>query len=70
MIATGRLEILALSVQHMNLVAQVSKRFGLDFDDAYQYVTAEKHRLIIVSFHGDFDRTDKGRKTPQAALQG
>jgi predicted nucleic acid-binding protein len=41
----------------------------LDFDDAYQYVAADKHNLVIVSFDGDFDRTERGRKTPQAVLQ-
>lgn len=38
-------------------------------DDAYQYVTADKHNLVIVSFDADFDRTERGRKTPQAVLQ-
>lgn len=40
------------------------KRFHLDFDDAYQYVAAERYNLTIVSFDSDFDRTDKGHKTP------
>ncbi|MGD0012658.1 MAG: hypothetical protein ABSE93_29465 [Terriglobia bacterium] len=40
--------------------------FNLDFDDVYQYVTAEKFRLTIVSFDADFDRTTWGRQTPAA----
>jgi hypothetical protein len=44
------------------------KRFRLDFDDAYQYVAAEKHDLTLVSFDADFDRTDRGRKTPVDVL--
>ena len=43
---------------------QVSRRFGLGFDDAYQYVAAERCGLTIVSFDRDFDRTERGRKTP------
>jgi predicted nucleic acid-binding protein len=39
-------------------------RFGLDFDDAYQYAAAEKHNLTLLSFDTDFDRTARGRKTP------
>lgn len=50
MVEPGRLAIIGLSVQHMNLVAQASKQFRLDFDDAYQYVTADKYNLVIVSF--------------------
>jgi uncharacterized protein len=39
-------------------------RFGLDFDDAYQYAIAGRYGLTIVSFDKDFDRTTKGRKEP------
>jgi predicted nucleic acid-binding protein len=50
-------------------VMKVRKRFRLDFDDAYQYVAAEKHDLTLVSFDADFDRTDRGRKTPAELLE-
>ena len=40
------------------------RQFNLDFDDAYQYVAAEKHDLTIISFDADFDRTPRGRKLP------
>ncbi len=43
-------------------------RFGLDFDDAYQYLAAEQHDAVIVSFDADFDQTERGRLTPAAAL--
>ena len=56
--------MLRLSVQDMGEVAAIARRFNLDFDDAYQYVAAEKLGLGIVSFDSDFDRTEKGRKTP------
>jgi predicted nucleic acid-binding protein len=42
----------------------VRKRFNLDFDDAYQYVSAEKYGLTLISFDSDFDRTERGRKLP------
>ena len=41
---------------------------GLDFDDAYQYVAAERFDLEIVSFD-DFDRTSIGRLPPEDALE-
>jgi len=43
---------------------EIMRKFGLDFDDAYQYVAAERHDLLIVSFDSDFDRTERRRKTP------
>jgi predicted nucleic acid-binding protein len=42
----------------------VRKQFNLDFDDAYQYVSAEKYGLTLISFDSDFDRTERGRKVP------
>jgi hypothetical protein len=45
-------------------LAEISKRFHLDFDDSYQYAVAQKYGLQILSFDADFDRTEKGRKIP------
>lgn len=48
----------------MEIVIASAQRFNLDFDDAYQYVIAEKYSLTIISFDSDFDRTERGRTTP------
>lgn len=50
-------------------IAKVAQQFRLDFDDAYQYVAAEKHDLVIVSFDSDFDRTERRRLMPDQALE-
>ncbi|MCS6989167.1 MAG: PIN domain-containing protein [Chloroherpetonaceae bacterium] len=42
-----------------------SERWGLDFDDAYQYTVAKKRGLSIVSFDADFDKTDLVRIEPK-----
>jgi predicted nucleic acid-binding protein len=59
---------IALDGEALKDTVTARKRFGLDFDDAYQYVAAEKHNLTLVSFDADFDRTDRGRKTPADIL--
>jgi hypothetical protein len=64
LLVTGGIRLLRLSVQDIEQVAVIAQRFNLDFDDAYQYVAAEKFSLEIISFDSDFDRTEKGRKTP------
>jgi hypothetical protein len=51
-------------------LAEISKRFHLDFDDSYQYAVAQKYGLQILSFDADFDRTEKGRKIPDLKLCG
>ena len=62
------LGVIQLGVADMEDVVQTGRRFNLDFDDAYQYVVAEKHNLTIVSFDSDFDRTERGRLTPAQAV--
>lgn len=58
----------SIPLGEMDAVVDVSKRFNLDFDDAYQYATAEKNNLALVSFDRDFDRTPRGRKSPGEIL--
>lgn len=65
----GAVSLVHLLPEDMQALAQAMQQFRLDFDDAYQYVTADKYNLVIVSFDADFDRTERGRKTPQAVLQ-
>lgn len=65
-----RVRLIRLVVSDMKAVANASKTYALDFDDAYQYVAAEKRKLVLVSFDKDFDRTPKGRKTPAEILVG
>ena len=62
--------VLHLSSGDLTRVLDARELFNLDFDDAYQYVAAEKHNLTLVSFDADFDRTERGRKTPADVLKG
>ncbi|MBI3848973.1 MAG: type II toxin-antitoxin system VapC family toxin [Verrucomicrobia bacterium] len=61
--------VMRLEPGELREVLAVQKQHRLDFDDGYQYVTAEKHSFTLVSFDGDFDRTKRGRKTPTDVLQ-
>jgi predicted nucleic acid-binding protein len=69
LLVTGGMGLARLEIEDMQDIVQAAQKFRLDFDDAYQYVAAEKYDLIIVSFDGDFDRTERGRKTPADILQ-
>ena len=59
----------SLDFADLMAVTKTRKRLPLDFDDAYQYVAAEKHDLTLVSFDADFDLTERGRKTPAEVLE-
>jgi uncharacterized protein len=56
--------VIRLDTADLKGVPSVCRRFGLDFDDAYQYVAASKYDLTLVSLDSDFDRTERGRRTP------
>ncbi|MEJ5229964.1 MAG: PIN domain-containing protein [Pseudothermotoga sp.] len=64
----GAVSLVRVELQDMKRLVEVMDQYRLDFDDAYQYVVAETHRLTIISFDSDFDRTSLGRKTPLEVL--
>lgn len=68
LLVNGGIRLARLAVEDMRDIVHASRRFNLDFDDAYQYFAAEKYNLTIVSFDRDFDRTERGRKTPSEIL--
>ena len=67
-LATGAITMIRLETEDLLAVSRTAERTGLSFDDAYQYVAAEKHDLTLVSFDADFDQTDRGRMTPADIL--
>jgi len=60
----GGVSLIHLDPEDTTQLVNIISDTKLDFDDAYQYVAAEKYDLIIVSFDGDFDRTERGRRVP------
>ncbi len=69
MVFNAGLIITSLSANDLEVVVTSAQRFNLDFDDAYQYTIAEKYGLTLISFDSDFDRTERGRTTPDIALK-
>ena len=65
----GAVGLIALTPTDIDRVLCVMRTVNLDFDDAFQYVAAEKHGLTLVSFDTDFDRTERGRKAPADVLK-
>ncbi len=64
------INLIRLSPEETVHIVEAVKKFNLDFDDGYQYISAEKYNLTIVSFDSDFDRTPRGRKTPAEIIKG
>jgi predicted nucleic acid-binding protein len=60
----GAVSLVHLLPEDTSSLIEVAVRYNLDFDDAYQYVAAEKHNLTIVSFDSHFDQTEHGRRAP------
>ena len=62
LIIGGGVKVLSLNPEDILKLIEITNRYGLDFDDAYQYSVAEKFDLEIISFDDDFDKTRKGRR--------
>jgi hypothetical protein len=58
-----------LALAELRGLLRLRQESGLDFDDAYQYVAAEKTGAVLVSFDSDFDRSERGRMVPGQALK-
>jgi hypothetical protein len=69
LLITGAITMVRLDKEDLPSVGRFTETSGFTFDDAYQYVAAEKHNLTLVSFDADFDRTERGRKTPADVLK-
>jgi uncharacterized protein len=65
----GAVVLIHLQPEDTEYILQAIQEFNLDFDDAYQYVSAKKYNLTLVSFDSDFDHTARGKKTPGEAMQ-
>jgi len=64
----GSVNLCSVPPEDMRALVDVMEHYNLDFDDAYQYVVATEFDADIVSFDGDFDRTDRGRVMPSGVL--
>jgi predicted nucleic acid-binding protein len=67
-IINSGIQIVRLNPEDMKIVGKNAKKYGLDFDDAYQYTIVQKYNLQIISFDKDFDNTDIGRKEPSEII--
>jgi predicted nucleic acid-binding protein len=60
--------LVKLEVEDLPIAVEAARAFRLGFDDAYQYVAAEKHGLVLVSLDAEFDCAPRGRRTPAQVL--
>lgn len=51
-----KIKISTLSEELYSDLGEVKEKFGLDFDDAYQFKTAEEYGLSIVTQDKDFEK--------------
>lgn len=67
--ADGAVRLVVLDPAEMGRIVAVASEYRLDFDDAYQYVAAERDDGPLVSFDDDFEGTERGRTTPLEVLE-
>lgn len=56
--------IIRLTSPEILKLIDIQEKYGLDFDDSYQYVSAKENDLQFISFDDDFDDTDLDRIIP------
>lgn len=69
LVETG-VAVAALDLDQRQQIPAAMAEYGLDFDDAYQYVAAKHGGHRLVSFDSDFRRTPEGAEHPKAVLAG
>jgi len=69
MVMDGGINIVSLLPDELRDLEKIAQDFKLDFEDAYQYLAAEKYNLQLISFDKDFDRTERGRKIPAEIIE-
>ncbi len=65
----GAVHLLNVPPDEMVELIRAAEKYDLDFDDAYQAVAALRNELILISLDSDFDRTERGRRTPGEIVQ-
>ena len=65
---SGLVEVIALTSADLPQVTDAARQYGLDLDDAYQYVVAETHNFQIVSCDNDFAKAPGGYLRPRDAM--
>ena len=58
------INVISLNLAGLKELGEIKEKFNLDFDDAYQYLSAKQYGLKIVSFDKDFDKTNITRIQP------
>jgi hypothetical protein len=65
----GGVTLVSVQPGAMRQVVEAMDEFGLDFDDAYQYIAADQAGALIVSRDEHFGRTVHGRQTPHRSCR-
>jgi len=67
-VVNGRISLSIIPIDELSTVVDTTIDLGLDFDDAYQYVCAERADATLITFDKDFDSTSRGRQMPAEVL--
>jgi predicted nucleic acid-binding protein len=62
-------EVVRVPTAGLTRLVEVSRRYRLDVDDAYQHIAAELHGLKLVSLDVDFDRIPNARLARSQAME-
>ena len=64
----NQVKLITLSPIELKEIVEVINLYKLDFDDSYQFLSAKKYSLEIISFDSDFLKTPIGKKDPMEII--
>jgi uncharacterized protein len=67
-LSDNNVEIININLFEINKLIEIEQNYNLDFDDAFQYYLSESNQLTLVTYDKDFDKTPKGRITPDKIM--
>jgi len=67
-VVNGQISLSVIPIDELSTVVDATIELGLDFDDAYRYICAERDDATLITFDKDFDSTSRGRQIPAEVL--
>ncbi len=69
MLLSGKINIIKMTIEDDLMINGLKKELNMDFDDALQFIAANRKKTCIVTYDKDFKRKGVEVKTPKQILK-
>jgi len=68
LIPPSQLFVSDFSLHSIGVILSRYKKYGLDFEDSYQFTTAQKYDMTIITFDKDFNISGIRKNSPEEII--